>query len=143
TECTLGELADRMSADFERLRGWAASCAAKSAGDWFSTYRKWDLANGRVRYTVGLPVAVPPAEVSTPFEVGQIPELQAFVLVHTGPYRHLGNAWSLGMQMGRGKEFRVSKAHPPFETYPAGAEGTPPGAHSDETTRTLIHFPIR
>ena len=47
------------------------------------------------------------------------------------------------MQMSRNKEFRVSKAHVPFESYSLRPDGSLPVEDSDETTRTAIHFAVR
>ncbi len=143
TECELREIGEKMSQDFKTLQEWQASAGVKPTADAFSTYRKWDLSKGRVQYTCGIPVDEPPSQLPAPLSAGEIPPLKTFVLEHVGPYRHLGNAWSTGMQMGRGKEFRQSKAHPPFETYPLGADGSLPGGNSDESTRTAIHFAVR
>jgi uncharacterized protein YndB with AHSA1/START domain/predicted transcriptional regulator YdeE len=142
TECSLSELGPRMSADFKKLQEWQRHAGVKPAGDAFSTYLKWDLARGRVKYTSGVPVDSVPENLPGPLESGEIPKLKTYVLDHVGPYRHLGNAWSTGMQMGRAKEFRTSKAFTPFEIYPSMADGTLPGT-SDENTRTSIHFAVK
>jgi uncharacterized protein YndB with AHSA1/START domain/predicted transcriptional regulator YdeE len=143
TECPLSEIGPRMSADFDKLREWQASAGIRAAADPFTTYRKWELAKGRVSYTCGIPVETLPANLPASLETGEIPQLKTYVLEHVGPYRHLGNAWSAGMQMGRGKEFRPSKAHAPFEVYPLAADGGLPSGDSDEATRTEIRFAVR
>ncbi len=143
TECALDELGPRMAEDFKRLQQWLESSGNKASADAFSIYRKWDLSKGRAQYTCGIPLANLPSDVAAPFVTGEIPALKTHVLDHVGPYRHLGNAWSTGMQMARGKEIRVSKAHKPFETYALNADGALPGKASDKDTRTSLHFAVK
>lgn len=142
SECAMAELAQVMSGDFQKLAAWQKESSLVPSADPFCTYRKWDLSKGRVKYTCGVPVASSPATVPDGFETGRIPPLKTYVLDHVGPYRHLGNAWSAGMQMQQAKEFRSSKVFTPFETYSLRPDGSLPGKDSDETTRTSIHFPI-
>ena len=143
TECAFSELGSKMTEDFDKLQKWRESAGIESTADAFCTYRKWNMSKGRVTYTCGLPVQTLPEDLPAPLEAGEIPPLKTFVLEHIGPYRHLGNAWSTGMQMGRGKEFRTSKAYTPFEVYQMTADGRLPGPDSDEQTRTAIHFAVR
>lgn len=136
TECAMSELGPRMSADFKRLFEWRKDAEVEPAGDPFAVYEKWDVGAGRVTYVAGFPVsgATPTA---AGFVSGTIPPLVTYALAHVGEYKHLGNAWSTGMQMARGKKFRQGK-HPPFETYP-----TLPGSVPDHEQRVEIHFPTR
>lgn len=142
-ECAIDDLGPAMSADFKKLQSWYEQAGEKPSGDAFSIYRKWDLSRGKVKYTSGIPLDSAPGDLPSGLESGSIPRLKTYVLEHVGPYRHLGNAWSTGMQMGRGKEFTQSKQHTPFETYPLGVDGILPGGDSDENTRTSIHFAIK
>ncbi len=142
-ECSMDEMGATMAEDFERLQRWLESSGNRPAADAFSIYRKWDLSKGRAEYTCGIPLQSLPDDLPSTFVTGEIPKLRTHVLEHIGPYRHLGNAWSTGMQMGRGKEIRVSKAHKPFETYQLDPDGTLPGKASNVDTRTAIHFAVK
>lgn len=136
TECAIDELGPRMAADFQRLQKWKETDGSGASGEAFSLYHTWDLPRGKVKYTSGFPIAAMPADVPADFVIGEIPKLPTFAIEHVGPYRHLGNAWSVGMQLARSREFRQSKSHPPFEVYT-----TPLGSTPETEQRVLVHFP--
>jgi predicted transcriptional regulator YdeE len=125
-----------MAADFERLQRWKQVDGGQAAGDAFSVYHTWDLSGGKVKYTSGFPVSALPEDIPADFVIGEIPELPTFAIEHVGPYRHLPNAWSVGMQLARSREFRQNKGYPPFEVYVAPSGSTP-----EAEQRVLVHFP--
>lgn len=137
TECRMEDVGQRMSDDFIRLSAWAKETSTQLSDKALSVYHKWDLATGTCRYTSAYPVDEAPSTLPPGFEAGQVPSLRVWQIQHKGSYKHLGNAWSTGMQMARGKEFRVSKAFPPFERYV-----TMPGEVSEEKQEVMICFPI-
>ena len=70
----------------------------------------------RCDYTAAIPTEVPVA-VSAPLVFATQPACQALKVVHTGPYRHLGNAWSLVMAEAKERKLKVLKSQVPFEIY--------------------------
>jgi len=138
TECAIDDLGPRMAADFDKLRRWKDTGGAVASDEAFSVYHTWDLAGGRVKYTSGYPVSAPAQGLPDGFVTGEIPKLSTFVIEHVGPYRHLANAWSVGMQLARNRTFRQSKSYPPFEIY-----STPPGTVPENQQRVAVHFPAR
>ena len=138
TECPFEQLGDHMSADFDQLRTWQKSSGLETDGAPFSVYHEWDLGRAAARYTSGMPVATVPHDIPQGFVTGKLPSLRTQVVRHVGSYRHLGNAWSTGMQMARGKEFLQSKKHPPFELYTNSPEDT-----AERELRVDVHFPIK
>ncbi len=84
-------------------------------------------------------MAVESAPESLPegFVAGEFPACEAYEVTHSGPYRHLGNAWSSGMMHARAKVFKQSKKIHPFETYGNNPETTP-----ENELITNVYFPI-
>ena len=80
----------------------------------FSIYHKWDPIKGMVVYTTGLAVESAPESLPEGFVAGEFPACEAYEVTHTGPYRHLGNAWSSAMMHARAKVFKQSKKIHPF-----------------------------
>ena len=69
---------------------------------------------------------------------GEIPSCTAYVVKHTGAYRHLGNAWAAGIMHGRAKEFVTDKTVPMFEIYENDPEETP-----ESKLVTYVHIPAK
>ncbi len=138
TECTIDKIGPSMQEDFGKLRGWAKENEENIADIPFSIYHKWDMVKGKVIYTSGIPIKEVPEETPEGFTTGEIPAISTYNVTHTGPFRHLGNAWSLGMTLARNKVYKSSKKVHPFETYL-----TEPGKVSENETVTRIHFPVK
>ncbi len=117
TDCKISEIGEKMGADFQKIEPWVNEQKLDASNPPFSIYEKWNMSKSDVRYSVGVPVPEVPAELPEGFISGKIPEGKIFVIKHTGPYRHLGNAWSLGMILSRNKKFRPRKGAYPFELY--------------------------
>lgn len=135
-DCAIGEIGPKMKADFERLTQWAKDSATQPAGHPLAIYHKWDMKNGRTRCTTAIPVKELPAETPTGFVTGDVPMTDAYCITHVGPYRHLGNAWSTGMNLGRSKVFRQNKRIVPFETY-----ASDPKEVEEGKLETRVYFP--
>ena len=136
--CSIESIGDTMSADFKSLHAAAAENAIECVGMPFSLYHKWDLANGTGEYTIGFPVASIPSPLPQGLVIGTQPACDTYAIKHTGPYRHIGNAWSSGMIRARSKLFQQDKRIPPFEVYETEPETTP----ENELIAT-VHFPRR
>lgn len=137
TDCAFSEIGPTMQADLQRLHKWIQDSSAATQGFLFSLYHKWDMANQTTQYTVGIPVEAVPEELAPDFSSGDIPKTNAYCLTHTGPYRHLGNAWSAGMNLARSKVFKQNKQIPPFEVYT-----NCPDEVDEKDVETKIYFPI-
>jgi len=84
----------------------------------FSQYHKWDPVKDKVVYTCGFSVEEVPDNLPAEFATGELAPTRIYTLQHTGPYTHLGNAWSTMMSMERAKEFKHNgKQYHPFEIY--------------------------
>lgn len=137
TSCTMAEMDASMKADFGKLSGWAAANGGQVAGKMFSIYHTWDVVKGLVAYTAGIPVNQVPGTSPAGFFSSVIPSTKVNTIAHTGPYKHLGNAWTTQYMMQRGKEFKHRKGIDPFEVYL-----NMPGEVPDAQLVTEVHFPV-
>ena len=137
TQCTIAGIGEAMEKDFGRLRE-ALNREDASLDRIFSIYHKWDMVKGTAEYTSGCPIKKVPENLPRDLFSTNFPTVDAYKVVHTGPYRHLGNAWASGMMHGRAKLFKQSKKIHPFETY----GNDPKQTHENELV-TNIHFPVQ
>lgn len=136
TTCAMDDVNVQMTEDFTRLMESLAPDLI--IGEPFSIYHKWDIVKGLVTYTSSVPVKNKPAALPDGVTYGQLPATSVYTLRHTGPYLHLGNAWSALNSMQRNKEFKVNKKIHAFETYVNEPSTTP-----DSELITDVHFPVK
>lgn len=134
--CATAEIGPSMERDMAKLMAWLGTSGATPTGPAFSITHKWDPVKGIADYTIGLPVAA--ASASDGFVSGEIPSCTAYVVKHTGAYRHLGNAWASGMMHGRAKKFAADRKVPLFEIYDNDPTVTP-----EAELVTRVHLPAR
>ena len=137
-QCSIDEIGPIMTEDFQKLRTAFDENQLQPAGMPVVIYHKWNMTKGIVEYTVGLPVGPESSNAPAGLVSGEIPACDTYGVKHTGPYRHLGNAWSSGMAHGRAKVFAQNKKTAPFETY----ENDPQETDENELV-TMIRFPSR
>ncbi|MEM7144531.1 MAG: SRPBCC family protein [Verrucomicrobiota bacterium] len=138
TECAIEKIADSMGSDFEKLGAWLEESGLQPAGPPFTIYDKWSMGKGTCGYVSGFPIEGDVGDLPSEFVTGEAPACRGYVVRHTGPYRHLGNAWSAGMMHGRAKQFSQSKKVYPFEVYENDPKTTPEGE-----LVTAIYFPVK
>jgi predicted transcriptional regulator YdeE len=131
------EIGPSMQRDMGKLMEWLEKSGAKPSGSPFAITHKWDPVKGLAEYTIGFPFA-DAVEVHDGFVSGEIPSCQAYVVKHTGAYRHLGNAWASGMMHGRAKKFTADKKVPLFEIYDNDPTVTP-----EAELVTRVHLPAK
>jgi len=64
--------------------------------------------------------------------------MKAMKVTHTGPYRHLGNAWAMAESEIRYAKLKKNKKQPPFERYL-----NDPGDTAEKDLVTEIFVPLR
>lgn len=138
SECSMKNMGPSMEKDFEKLGNWIKENSDLVADKPFSIYHKWDMVNEKVTYTSGIPVKSKPSSVPTGMTSGSIPSTSVYSISHTGPYRHLGNAWSTGFNMKQSKAFKMNKKVDTFETYVSD-----PAEVSENELITTVHFPVK
>ena len=137
TTASIADVAKSMERQWEALKREAEESGIEATGPPFAIYHVWKPTRDLVDYTLGFPVERPtPGQGGLHFD--QIPACRTYQIRHTGPYRHLGNAWASGMMHVRAKRFRTRRGFPPFEIYESDPEATP-----ENDLVTEIHMPAR
>ncbi len=130
-------LADIMSKDFERLVNELVHKRGLSAKHWVTVYRKFNMRNEEMTYVAAISdenlegIDFGKDTVRGKIETGSVLELK-----HKGPYRFLGNAWSMGSMFVRYKKYKQTGK--PFEYY-----WNSPYEVKEEELKTSVYFPIR
>ena len=117
TACKFANIDTEMERDFNNL---AKLCEEKSIpmeSYAFTIYNKMDVVKGDMEYTVAMPIGKDVEGLPDGFFIGEAPRLNSAVIKHTGPYRHVGNAWAQGYMMDRNKEFKINKKAAAIEVY--------------------------
>jgi len=138
---SMENISDSMGAAFPDVFKTATEAGAEIAGMPFAIYNKMDMVKGSCNYTAAIPVgdaASAAGGLPGGVEFNSRPDCKAFKLVHTGPYRHLGNAWSTAYSEMRYAKMKQDKQNPPFEIYVDD-----PAQTAEEALKTEIYIPLR
>lgn len=136
-QCSLDDVTEVMEKDFGKLWAFCHEGSTPS-GEPFTIYHHWNVVKRQMKYTLGVPVQEIPKGLPAEFITGTIPSTSAYMTRHTGPYRHLGNAWSSMYMFQRAKLFKFNKKIDPFETY-----ANDPGEVSENELITNVYFATR
>ena len=137
TDTTIDDMGPSMEKVFGELHDFFKDKEGIIEGQPFTIYHKWDMVNNKVAFTSAFPVKETPNDLPSHFTSGRLPQTNVYSLAHTGPYDHLGNAWSTLYTMQRNKEFKLNKKVDPFEVYV-----NMPGETPDNQLVTVINFPV-
>jgi len=96
-----------------------------------------DIKTHRCEYTAALST-VEAVQVNAPLVSDFRPECSALKVIHAGPYRHLGNAWSVIMAEAKARKLKLQKSQVPFERY----LNDPKEVNEDDLI-TEIYLPIK
>ena len=127
-----------MTQNFTKLKNWLCENKIEPAGAPFSITHRFDMASQTTSCTAAIPVEKLPSPAPEGFICAERPGTSTFAIQHTGPYEHLGNAWSAGMFRARNKVFAQNKQIDCFEVYENNPEETPA-----EELLTTVHFPLK
>ena len=134
---SMENIVESMTGAFTEVQGALTELGADINGMPFSIYNNMDIVNQSCQYTAAIPVASA-VNAAGGINYAERPACKALKLVHTGPYRHLGNAWSIGMQDLRHDKLKMDKKNPPFEVYLDDPEET-----AQNELVTEIYIPVR
>ena len=137
-EASMASIGDVMSADFKKLWEFLKDKNDLVDGKGLSIYHKWDLKKKSTQFTSAVQVKKAPDQLPEGMFVGTMPSTRIYTVRHTGPYTHLGNAWSAGQNLMRSKVFKAGKATHPFEVYQ-----NLPGEVPDQELVTEINFAVK
>jgi effector-binding domain-containing protein len=137
-ECTIKTMKDDMQGKMEKLMAFSEKNKDNTTGAVFTIYHEWNMKTGKVEYTSAVAVKEAPANLSGGLESGSIPQTKVQSVRHTGPYYHMGNAWSMLYMMKRGKEIKTNNRIDPFEVYVNSPMDTEPN-----DLITEVYFPVK
>ncbi len=125
-DCAMSDIGPSMGTNFEKLEKYFAEGHEDLKGGFaFSIYHKWQPVKGRVIYTAAIPVSSIPSDLPAGMISGKVPATKNHVVKHTGPYNHVGNAWSAQMSRERAKKFKKNRSVHPMEVYMNDPSNTP------------------
>lgn len=127
TNCGFDAIDKAMERDFTSLMNFIReNHSEKISGLPLTIYHKWELVKEKLSYTACVPVNEVPKDLPDGVFVGKIPGFKAFKVRHTGPYEHIGNAWSAIYSRQHSKIFKVNKRIHPIELYLNSPKDTEP-----------------
>ncbi len=138
TQCKVDEVGNAMQRDFTKLGTYLKDKKDLVVGYGLSIYHKYDLVGGNVEYTCGMQIDKKPDDLPEELFITSIPPTKTYTIGHTGPYRHLGNAWTTLMGLQRAKTFKAKKGMHPFEVYLNAPDDT-----EENELRADVCFPVR
>ena len=136
-ESSIADMPEIMAKDFSQLMEWVEASDIAAPKEVISFYHKYDLVNGRCKFTSALLYDEEP-ENTKDLASGQVPDHQVVQVVHTGPYKYLGNAWSTVMAEQRTKKLKMDKQLSWYELYINDPSETP-----EADLKTEINIPIK
>ncbi len=132
----MADIGDAMSADLTELSKMADDGRLPKPGGVFSVYHSFDMVKGTTEYTTGFTYESAP-EAPADLETGELPAHKALLVKHTGPYRHVGNAWAAAMGATR-VHHKVNKGVDPYEVY-----SNDPHAVAEAEIETEVYIPVK
>jgi effector-binding domain-containing protein/uncharacterized protein YndB with AHSA1/START domain len=103
-----------------------------------SVYTKFKIKQGEFHYISGFII---PENTTVPagssLKTWSMPTSKVYRIEHIGPYKHLGNGWSVANMQCRGKKLKQQKIGT-FEIYRNSPDTTP-----DDEIKTDIYLPLK
>ncbi len=139
TQCRIDEIGQTMQADFDRLGNDLEKGKLPQPDFVVSLYHKFDFVSRDVDYIAGFIYKEDHGlDATSGYEIGSVAAHRAIKVIHTGAYKHLGNAWSTAMGARMVLKKRIDKAVPMYEIYHSD-----PHRVAEKDLITGIYVPVR
>jgi effector-binding domain-containing protein len=139
TRCKMDEIGQSMKGDFEALANHLENGKLPQPDSVAALYIQFDFITQDVDYVSAFMYKQKPKlDQDADYEIGSAPGHKALKVVHTGAYKHLGNAWSTAMGARMAHKLRINKKIPMYEVYE-----NDPCEVDDKDLLTSIYAPIR
>jgi len=135
--CAIDEVGEVMKKDYESLFNFIADNAITLEEMPFSIYNTFDIPNNKTAFVSCIPYEGD-APLPENFIAGELATQEAIKTVHTGSYKHLGNAWMAAMTYARIKKIQTTNIPMGIEVYPNDPNNT-----AEEELTTEIFLPLR
>ncbi len=129
---SMSTIGDSMEANFPVAYKSASENQGQIIGAPIAIYHKVDLTSGSCHYTAAMPMSADASDAKT------LASTKALKVIHTGAYRHLGNAWSKAMSEIQHTAIKANKKAPPYEQYMNDPDDTP-----EDQLITEIYIPLK
>ncbi len=136
-KASMRKIGPSMEAAFNEVAEKMAHAGVESYVQPVSIYNNMDVRRGECHYTAAIPVDEGAPNIDG-LAAGKVAGGACYKVVHTGPYRHLGNAWATAMSDMRHLKLKASKQSKPYERYLNDPANT---AENDLVTEIFV--PIR
>ncbi len=110
-------LPEIMANDFTKLMEFARAKDGLINGNPLTIYNAYNPVKQQADFISSVMVSEVPNDLPSDFVSGTINAANTFVVKTTGPYHHIGNAWSSAEIHARGKKFKKNKKSPAYEVY--------------------------
>ena len=139
SKCAIADVSKTMHRDFTKVMEASSSGQLISSQKAVAVYHNFDIPKGVCEYTGGLVYKIGDT-VKTPagFEHKIYNSHRTIMVDHFGPYRFLGNPWSMAVNYQRGKKMKVNKSVPMYESYVTMPDGRP-----EKDIHTQIFLPVK
>jgi len=131
------QMPEIMTEDFKKLQAQVSAGKLPKPDIYLSLYHTFNLSKEQCDFTSCLGYTSEPQAVSG-LSSGRITKHKAIQVVHTGPYRFLGNAWAAAENFRRFKKLKPTVPTPPFEVYLNS-----PMEVSENELKTEVNIPIK
>lgn len=131
------DMPQKMAKDFEKIVNDVVINGKKSAQHWVTIYPKFDLRKMQATYIAAISSeSLDDLTLDENYTKGTLLSGNSLEISHTGSYDFIGNAWSMGMMLVRGRKLKAR--YFPFEQYWNSPFEVPP-----EELQTSIFFPYK
>lgn len=138
--CRIEDVGPAMEQDFLKIQKGIDAGALPGPDFLFSFYHKFDLVHRDCEYTSGCGYFQDPGFQQIPQGMvsGNIRKHRALKVMHTGPYRHLGNAWSAAMGYQKSAKLKADKGIAMYEIYE-----NMPHEVDEQNIKTVVFVPVK
>ncbi len=138
-KCSIDQISYSMEQVIARLHDSVENLSLDSVGPPFTIYHVWDMKQQLCDYTLAYPVKKDLSHKDLPLKLGVRPSTRSLKIIHTGEYKHLGNAWMTGhSRIQNDKTMKLHKKIPGFEIYRSNPEET-----AAKDLQTEIYIPLK
>jgi effector-binding domain-containing protein len=131
------DMSSLMQEDFAKIINDVVIDGQKGARHWVTIYPKFNFKTMQATYIAAISDEdAKDLQLDSSYISGHIKNSKALQIDHNGTYDLLGNAWSMGYMIIRGREHKSSGY--PFEQYWNSPVEVPP-----EELKTSIYFPVK
>ncbi len=134
--CAIEDVGEVMKRDYARLFDFIADNAITLEKMPFSIYNSFDIPDNKTAFVSCIPYDGD-APLPEGFIKGELLTQNAIKTIHTGSYKHLGNAWTAATTYARVKKIKTTKALMGIEFYTNDPDNTP-----EEELTTEIFLPL-